>query len=69
VREGFEPRFDRRIFAIVLFQGIADTFRVHDLISGSGRDITIQASSSEARKTVIEMIPGSVVTGVHRVRK
>jgi hypothetical protein len=48
----------------------ADTFRVHYSISGSGRDITVQAeSSSEARRTVMEMFPGCVVTGVHRVKK
>lgn len=48
----------------------ADTYRVHYSIKGSGRDITVQAeSSAEARRTVIEMIPGAVVTGVHRVRR
>jgi hypothetical protein len=48
----------------------ADTFRVHYSIRGSGRDVTVQAdSASEARRTVIEMIPGAVVTGVHRIRK
>jgi hypothetical protein len=47
----------------------ADTFRVHYSIRGSGRDITIQAeSSSEARRVVMDMFPGAVVTGVHRVK-
>ena len=37
--------------------------------SGSGRDITVQAeSSAEARRTVMEMFPGAVVTGVNRVK-
>jgi hypothetical protein len=48
---------------------LADTFRVHYSIRGSGRDITVQAqSSAEARRTVKDMIPGAVVTGVQRVR-
>ena len=47
----------------------AGTFRVHYSIRGSGRDITVQAdSSSEARRTVMDMFPGAVVTGVHRVK-
>ena len=47
----------------------ADTFRVHYSIRGSGRDITVQAeSSAEARRTVMEMSPGAVVTGVHRIK-
>ena len=48
----------------------ADTFRVHYSIRGSGRDVTVQAeSSSEARRTVMDMFPGAVVTGVHRTSK
>ena len=48
---------------------LADTYRVHYSIRGSGRDITVQAeSSAEARRTVMDMFPGAVVTGVHRVR-
>ena len=40
-----------------------------DSIRGSGRDITVQAeSSSEARRTVMDMIPKAVVTGVSRVK-
>ena len=47
----------------------ADTFRVHYSIRGSGREITVQAeSSAEARRTVMEMFPGAVVTGVHRIK-
>jgi hypothetical protein len=49
---------------------LADTFRVHYSIRGSGRDITVQAeSSAEARRTVMEMFPGAVVTGVSRVKR
>jgi hypothetical protein len=47
----------------------ADTFRVHYSLRGSGRDITVQAeSSSEARRTVMDIFPGAVVTGVSRVK-
>jgi hypothetical protein len=47
----------------------AATFRVHYNVRGSGRDITVQAeSSSEARRTVMEMFPGAVVTGVSRIK-
>ena len=49
---------------------LADTFRVHYSIRGSGRDITGQAeSSAEARRTVMDMFPGAVVTGVRKIRK
>ena len=45
----------------------ADTFRVHYSIRGVGRDVTAQAeSSSEARRVIMEMFPGAVVTGVSR---
>jgi hypothetical protein len=60
------------IIATVLFlagSALADTFRVHYSIRGSGRDISVQAeSSAEARRTVMDMFPGAVVTGVHRVK-
>ena len=47
----------------------AGTFRVHYSIRGSGRDVTVQAkSSSEARRTIMDMFPGAVVTGVHRIK-
>jgi hypothetical protein len=47
----------------------AGSFRVHHSIHGSGRDITVQAqSSSEARRTVMDMFPRAVVTGVHRIK-
>jgi hypothetical protein len=47
----------------------AGTFRVHYSIRGSGRDITVLANTSgEARRTVMDMFSGAVVTGVHRVK-
>jgi hypothetical protein len=53
--------------SLALATAWADTFRVHYSIRGSGRDITVQPeSSAEARRTVMEMFPGSVVTGVSR---
>jgi hypothetical protein len=56
--------------AILAGAACADTFRVHYSIRGSGRDITVLAdTSSEARRTVMDMFPGAVVTGIHRVRK
>ena len=48
---------------------MAGSFRVHYSIRGSGRDITVQAeSSAEARRTVMEMFPGAVVTGVSQIK-
>ncbi|HEY5706724.1 MAG TPA: hypothetical protein VIS96_14250 [Terrimicrobiaceae bacterium] len=48
----------------------AGSFRVHYNVRGSGRDVTVQAeSSAEARRVVMEMFPGAVVTGVHRRAK
>ena len=59
-------------FAIALIlcgSAWADAFSVHYSIRGSGRDITVQAeSSAEARRTVMDMFPGAVVTGVHRAK-
>jgi hypothetical protein len=57
--------------ALLLIGGsvMAGSFRVHYSIRSSGRDITVQAeSSAEARGTVMEMFPGAVVTGVHRIK-
>jgi hypothetical protein len=57
--------------ALLLLGGsaFARSYRVHYSVKGSGRNITLQAeSSAEARRTVMEMIPGAVVTGVHRVK-
>jgi hypothetical protein len=45
---------------------LADSCRVHY----SMRDATVQAeSSAEARRVVMDMFPGAVVTGVHRVKR
>jgi hypothetical protein len=61
-----------KLFAFLLLlaeSAFAGTFRVHHSIRGGGRDITVQAeSSAEARRNVMEMFPGAVVTGVSRVR-
>jgi hypothetical protein len=60
------------VLAVLLISGsvFAGSFRVHYSIRGSGRDITVQAeSSSEARRVVMEMFPGAVVTGVSRIKR
>jgi hypothetical protein len=60
------------IIALLIITGsaFADSYRVHYNVRGSGRDITVQAeSSAEARRTVMDMIPKAVVTGVHRVKR
>jgi hypothetical protein len=60
------------LMALLLLGGSAwaDSYRVHYSIRGSGRDITVQAeSSAEARRVVMEMFPGAVVTGVSRVKR
>jgi hypothetical protein len=57
------------IIALLLIAGsaFAGSYRVHYNVRGSGRDITVQAESyAEARRTLMDLIPGAVVTGVHR---
>jgi hypothetical protein len=57
------------IIALLLIAGsaFAGSYRVHYNLRGSGRDITVQAeSSAEARRTLMDLIPAAVVTGVHR---
>ena len=57
--------------ALLLIGGsvFAESYRVHYSVRGSGRDMKVQAeSSAEARRTVMEMFPGAVVTGVHRIK-
>jgi len=57
--------------ALLLIGGsaFAGSFRVHYSVRGSGRDVTVQAeSSAQARRTVVEMFPRAVVTGVNRVK-
>ncbi|MGB7794402.1 MAG: hypothetical protein WBL39_24670 [Terrimicrobiaceae bacterium] len=57
------------IALLLASSAFAGSFRVHYNVRGSGRDITVQAeSSAEARRSVMDMFPGAVVTGVHRVR-
>ena len=62
----------RKVVLLLLLlssSAFADTFRVHYSIHGSGRDVTVQAeSSSEARRVVMDMFPGAVVTGVRRIK-
>ena len=59
--------------ALLLFAGAAlaaDTYRVSYSLRGSGRQITVQAeSSAEARRVVMDLIPGAVVYVAHRVGK
>jgi hypothetical protein len=58
------------VLLLLASTAFAGTFRVHYSIRGNGRDITVQGeSSAEARRTVMEMFPGAVVTGVHRIKK
>ena len=46
---------------------LADTYRVSYTLRGSGKRITVQAeSSSEARRVVMDLFPGAVVTGAYR---
>jgi hypothetical protein len=57
--------------ALLLLGGsaFAGSYRVHYSIKGSGRDITVAAESSAgARKTVMDMFPAAVVTGVSRIK-
>ena len=57
--------------ALLLIGGsaFAGNFRVHYSIRGSGRDVTVQGeSSAEARRTVMDMFPGAVVTGVNEIK-
>jgi hypothetical protein len=57
--------------ALLLLAGtsLADSYRVHYSIRGSGREMTVQAeSSSEARRVVMDMFPKAVVTNVARAR-
>ena len=63
----------RLILTVLLFAAgpaFAGAYRVHYSLRGSGRDIAVQAESSgEARRNVMEMFPGAVVTGPHRVKR
>jgi hypothetical protein len=60
----------RLLALLILVQSApADQFKVHYSIHGFGRDIIVNASSSDdARHTVEDMFPHAVVTGISRVR-
>lgn len=63
----------RLILTALLFAAgpaFAGAYRVHYYsLRGSGRDITVQAESgAEARRVVMQIIPGATVTGAHRAR-
>ena len=48
---------------------LADTYRVTYTSHGLIQRITVQAeSTAEARRVVMAIIPGAVVTGAHRVK-
>jgi hypothetical protein len=54
---------------LISSSAFAGTYRVHYSIKGSGRDITVLAeTSAEARRVVMDMFPGAVVTGVHQIK-
>ena len=47
----------------------ADLYRVSYTLRGGGKKITINAeSSSEARRVVQDLFPGSYVTGAHKIK-
>ena len=57
-------------FLLLASSVLADAFRVHYNVRGSGRNVTVQAeSSAEARRVVMDMFSEAVVTGVHRIKK
>ena len=57
------------IALLVASNAWAGSYRVHYSVRGSGRNITVQVeSSAEARRTVMEVFPNAVVSGVHRVK-
>ena len=62
----------RLILTALLFAAgpaFAGAYRVHYSLRGSGREITVQAeSSAEARRVVMQIIPGATVTGVRAAR-
>jgi hypothetical protein len=63
----------KKIIVLLLFcQSVcmADLYRVHYSIHGNGKDIRVEASSSDdARYTVQDMFPDAVVTGVSKIGK
>ena len=58
------------IWLLIAARAEAGSYRVRYAVRGSGRDVTVQAeSSADARRTVRDLFPGAVVTGVHQIRK
>jgi hypothetical protein len=60
----------RLLAILILVQSAqADQFKVHYSLHGAGKDIVVNASSSDdARDTVEDMFPGAVVTGVRSIK-
>ena len=58
--------------SIALFfagSALADSYRVSYTLRGSGKKITIEAeSSAEARRVVMDLFPGSYVTGASKIK-
>lgn len=56
--------------AMMAGSAFADTFRVSYTLNGAGKQITVQArSTQDARNTVEDIFPGCYVTGAFRVGK
>jgi hypothetical protein len=55
---------------LILVQSVqADQFKVHYSVHGAGKDIIVNAETSDdARHTVQDMFLGAVVTGVRRIK-
>jgi hypothetical protein len=57
------------ISASTLLAQVVHQYKVHYSLNGAGHDITVNAeTSSEARYTVMAMIPEATVTGARRVK-
>jgi hypothetical protein len=56
--------------AMLAGNAMADSYRVSYTLRGSGRRVFVRAeSTAEARRVVMAIIPGAVVTGAHRIKK
>jgi DNA-binding XRE family transcriptional regulator len=73
-RARLEPGLKKLLLAALLFaagpaRAGETAYRVRYSLGGSGRDIIVQAeSSAEARRVVMQLIPGATVTGTARAR-
>jgi YD repeat-containing protein len=57
------------LVATLATNAFSDTYRVTYTSHGLIQRITVQAeSTAEARRVVMAIIPGALVTGVHRVK-